>query len=152
MIHIKNKHSLLEKNTKPGKSPRQYPEFVLHSHIADYATKMFIPGISMWHTTENSTGNDTPEGRRQQAKLKFLGAKKGFPDGVIFIKRARGSNLPNILFLELKSLVGVISAEQREMHEFLRDIGLIVEVIRTFDQFLHLINKYEVPTREKIGI
>lgn len=140
---IQPRHRMLRNKVK---SPRQYPEFVIHSHIADYCAKMFIPGSSMWHTTEVSTGAGA-EARERQAKLKFLGAKKGFPDGLIFYKEST-FDTNGIILIEIKSLTGVLSHEQKEMHEILKDMGFIVEVVRSLDNFVKVVNNYNVPTRE----
>lgn len=140
----KKNHRMLTANTR--KSPRQYPEFIIHSHIADYCAKMFIEGVSMWHTTEISAGGGA-EAKSRQAKLKFLGAKKGFPDGMIFYKELTFDTC-EIIFIEIKSLIGTLKPEQEEMHRVLENMGFVVKVVRSLDEFKMIVKDYGVPTTE----
>lgn len=76
-----------------------------------------------------------------RARLYRLGLKRGFPDIVICYAPAR------ILWLEVKTLTGVISPAQRATHLLLRQLGHTVAVVRRIEQVIAVLMEYQVPFR-----
>lgn len=134
------KHRILDIRTERKK--RTYPEFVLHKSIADYCAKTFIPGESLWHTTDNSNGMGGKEAQAQQSKRRLLGCQAGFPDAIILYSDAR------VLLIEIKAPKGTLQDNQREMHFKLGKMGFTVAIIRSLDEFREIVKEYNVPCRE----
>lgn len=122
------------------KKTRNYPEFNLQKQIAEYCDCTFIAEQAFWQATENSAGGGEA-GRWRQVKLKLLGAKDGFPDGIII------SDVVDV-YVEIKGPDGVVSDDQKNMHMRLRGMGKKVEVVWSYEEFLAVVKKYKIPTRD----
>lgn len=84
--------------------------------IQMYVTTQGLRDGYLFHGDQNSGQ------RRNGAKCKLMGMRKGWPD-MCWI-------LPNrIVYIELKSANGVVSKEQSELHERMRGLGCEVWVV-----------------------
>lgn len=139
-LDSKHKRTALVLVEQKRKRVRNYPEFTVHSLIADYCAKTFIEGRSMWQTTEVSAGGGEGSQARQ-ARLKTLGTHAGFPDGIVLYDG-------KIILVEIKAAKGVLSPIQIEMHKKLHMMGFVVEVVYSLDEFRAMIKRHKVPTRD----
>ena len=60
----------------------------------------------------------------EQMRLKRAGMQSGFPDLTLFLRDQK------TVFIELKTKNGSVSANQKLLHDRLRDVGFDVHVIR----------------------
>lgn len=134
------KHNITE--IRRERKKRSYPEFQTHRQIADYCAKTFIPGESLWHTTDNSNNMGGVAARRAQAKQRLLGCQTGFPDAIVLYSGGR------VLLIEIKAPKGTLQDKQIEMHFTLNLMGFIVVIVRSLDEFREIVRKYNVPCRE----
>lgn len=84
--------------------------------------------------------NENSKGKRgtliaYNAKMKRLGRLAGFPD-LIIIYQGR------ILFIEFKSIKGIIRDSQKELFPKFLQNGFIVHIVRTLDAFEKLIDEF----------
>ncbi len=75
-------------------------------------------------------GGKRPKG--EAGKLKALGTKPGVPDLMLPIRNGNWAGLA----LELKSPIGVTTAEQDEWLAMLKESGYLVAIIKTLDDFI----------------
>lgn len=134
------KHRITE--IRLDRKKRTYPEFHIHRQIADYCAKTFIPGESLWHTTDNSNNMGGTAARRAQAKQRLLGCQTGFPDAIVLYS---GSG---VLLIEIKAPKGTLQDNQKEMHFKLGKMGFDVVIIRSLDEFREIVKDYNIPCRE----
>ncbi len=134
------KHHITE--IRRERKKRTYPEFHIHRNIADYCAKTFIPGRSLWHTTDNSNNMGGTEARRAQAKQKLLGAIPGFPDGVILYSGGQ------VLLIEIKAPKGTLQDNQKDLHHTLFNMGFNIQIVRSLDDFRKVVKDYKIPCRE----
>jgi hypothetical protein len=81
---------------------------------------------------------NNPRNAIQGAKLKKMGMRKGIPD--LFLALPRG--LCSGLYIEMKTSTGRLSKEQKEYAETLKSVGFHWELVRSFDEFKSVIEKY----------
>lgn len=73
---------------------------------------------------------------------KAMGQKAGMPDLFIAEPMHLQGQLIAGVFVEFKTQKGVVSAVQKGMHEALISRGYVVEICRTLDSFIKIINTY----------
>ena len=73
---------------------------------------------------------------------KAMGQKAGVPDLFIVDPIPSRWGFLRGLFIEFKTPKGVVSAVQHEMHEALIDRGYVVEICRSLDSFIKIIDTY----------
>jgi hypothetical protein len=86
-------------------------------------------------------------GKRHPAvgrKLREEGVRPGVPDVFIAIPVPDYSGL----FLEFKSRRGAVTAEQKNLHQYLRNMGYAVEVVRSVDEAITITENYLLPVQE----
>lgn len=81
-------------------------------------------------------------GFRRGALLKRMGLKRGWPD-IILLNRGK------LYGLELKTIVGVLSAEQRALHAELAKQGVQVAVCRRLDEVTEAISGWGLTSPRK---
>ena len=64
--------------------------------------------------------------------LKAEGSRAGMPDLVIFAKS-------KCFFIEMKASKGVLSENQKVIHEILQKLGFMVYICRSFDEFKNVV-------------
>lgn len=79
---------------------------------------------------------------REAARLKRQGVVAGVPDLCIPHSYSKGLIRFNALYLELKIASGKLTANQLLMIERLKESGNRVEVIRSLDDAIKLLNEY----------
>lgn len=79
---------------------------------------------------------------RQGARLKWTGMLSGMPDLVVLAPRSKA------LFVEVKAPKGVLSSQQKEVHEALRLLGHTVILARGIDDVREAFRQTGVATRE----
>lgn len=70
--------------------------------------------------------------------LKSEGAMLGMPDLIICV----ASEKYHALFIEMKTSKGVLSLNQKQTHQLLKDAGYEVKVCRSLDEFIQSVNNY----------
>jgi hypothetical protein len=70
--------------------------------------------------------------------LKSEGAMLGMPDLIICIP----SEKYHALFIEMKTSKGVLSPNQKQTHQLLKDAGYEVKVCRSLDEFIQSVHNY----------
>lgn len=86
--------------------------------------------------THPANGGKRPKG--EAGKLKAMGMKKGVLDLLLFVPRARFGGLA----IEMKSATGGLRPEQREWSDHFELIGWRVELCRSLDEFIDVIESY----------
>jgi hypothetical protein len=117
-------------------------EAKIHEAIIDTFAKSLPAEVIEYTTFEVSNQQGGKGGMFKQIKLKKRGVKSGWPDIQIFWNNA---GTKEILFLEVKSKKGKVSDIQEAMHERLRSLGMYVEVVRSVDDALAALDKYNFP-------
>jgi hypothetical protein len=82
--------------------------------------------------------NGGPRNAITGSRLKAEGVTPGVPD--LFLPLANDEH--HGLFIEMKTPSGNVSDAQLDIHETLRQRGYRVEVIRSFDEFKHVVLGY----------
>lgn len=122
------------------------PEEILQSCCAQYL-RVACPDVLWW-----SSGNGfyVGGGKNRFAyidKMKKLGLLPGVPDLQLIWASPQG---PMVAFIELKAGKNKPTAEQLAVMSRLQEIGLHAEWVNSFDAFVALLKKWEVPNRIKI--
>jgi hypothetical protein len=126
--------AVYEKTLRPGPfKRRRAPEQVFHKQVAQYLSKALPKGF-LWSTFPSGGG-----GRIRGAQLKAMGLRAGMPDIAVFglgARFIRGVDCfaPSVLWLELKSKSGALSAVQKATIAQLKALGHDVAVCRTLDE------------------
>jgi hypothetical protein len=107
------------------------PEAVIQAQIVSYLDSINVDPFT-------ATLGGVYCSRSQRKKILQLGYKKGVPDLVIFVPRG----IYHGLLLEVKSLRGRVSAEQKRWHTSLENNGYFVAIPRSFEQAKELIHLY----------
>lgn len=107
--------------------PSEYDEQVLVCRYLDFL------GLDYCHIA-----NEGLRSERTGARLKKIGLKRGFPDLAIF--KACGKY--HGLFIEMKSLRGTATKEQREWIVKLNTDGYYAKICRGFDEARKVIDSY----------
>ena len=126
-------------HTKKLKSNRRYEEYGLQKGVAEFFEYKATPGLA-WLAIEVGGYRHPAEA----ARLKACGVKKGTPDGLVVW---RGQPV----FIELKSERGRLSPAQKSFHEYLRQAGAQVEVIRSLEQLEALLKRLGVNSKVSIN-
>ena len=119
---------------------RRRPEADLHKAVAQYLN-LALPKNCWWSAIGHGGG-----GKIRGAQLKAMGLARGVPD--IMIVPPEGDFSWRIIWIELKSKIGVLSAEQKATHKILSDLGCLVLVARSVsDVFDGLTNTIKLRAR-----
>ena len=86
--------------------------------------------------------NGGKRGKREAAELKRMGVLPGFPDLLILTITGQ------ILFIEVKSAVGVLSKRQKDFCQFCAAAGFAFGVARSVDDARALLHGAGIKTRE----
>lgn len=90
--------------------------------------------------------NEGKRSKRECGELKAMGMVAGMPDLFIpspaHLLNGRAWHIAHGLFIELKTPKGKISPAQQVVHERLRTSGYQVEVCRTLEEAITVINNY----------
>lgn len=122
--------------------PIEASETAIHEAIVAHLRTRGRRGVPWFHV---------PNGELREpaiaAKLQRMGTKPGVPDLLLLIDgRLHG--------LELKrERGGVLSADQRAMHEALRSAGAVIDTARGLDEAVRLLEQWGalLPTSRRIG-
>lgn len=101
-----------------------------------------VPGVIVQHC-KNEMNRRGKSFAGEIAKATQRGLRKGFPDLVLILPGGR------VLFLEVKAPGNYPDKTQRELHDEMRALGHIVEVVRSIDDVRAVFEKHGVLTREK---
>jgi hypothetical protein len=123
----------LVSNSKPK---RKTPEEDLHRMCFEWACLMSKTHPVLGWMVHVPNGGKRPHG--EAGKLKALGVKPGFPDLVVPKKNLYWSGLA----IELKSLVGKVSPEQKSWLTGFEEEGYLCAVCRDFSEFEVAVKKY----------
>lgn len=93
--------------------------------------KLQYPKIFIHHSPNGGKRNI-----REAARLKKMGVCAGFPDLMII---APGRP---VLFIEMKSAKGKVTAKQIEVLKKLRDCGHEIDGCNTFEEFVYTVNEF----------
>ena len=96
----------------------QWPEEWLQRYVAMESHRLGL----LFH----GDGNGANKGKFGGNKMKLAGARAGWPD-LVYIFSGR------IVFIELKTMVGKLSAEQKAVHRQMIDMGHEVWVVHGLD-------------------
>lgn len=129
--------------TKVYRKRRRKPEEVLHIQIADYLVQT-LPDYMLWTTVEISTQQ---KGKLQQGIQKRKGAMKGWPDLQIFW---HDGTLLNVLCLEIKVPGNKPTSIQEAVHDKMRDMNILVEVVYSIEDVEKILTKYGFPHKARI--
>lgn len=86
----------------------------------------------------HSSQSGVPMSKRARGRAKASGMKRGVPDIIIPFQK-RGYSAAAV---ETKTLLGRLSSEQREFHEFLRLQGWCVKILRSVEDILKFVEWY----------
>lgn len=106
-------------------------EYRLHCQIVEAVERLKVPSLVFWHTANE--GKRTPA---QAAAQKAMGLRAGVSDLVFSLPQAR------MMFMEIKSLKGKLSPEQRVFFDSMTAHGHIVCVVRSLDEGLHFLTEF----------
>jgi VRR-NUC domain len=126
----------------PSTKRRAHPEDDLQVSVAAHLDWMLKPPATYTSIGHGgfSLGNTREEAIRRGARMKKRGVKPGWPD-VLIIWNFRP------FFLELKSKVGVLSADQKRVHAEIFAAGGSVAVCRSVDEAILHLKKMGIPLR-----
>lgn len=124
----------------PGKRAFQ-SEHVLQIAVADYLDRA-LPPDAFW-TSIDSAGR----GARDGARMKRRGVKRGLPDIMIL------AGAPNhyTIWLELKSVTGSITKEQKAFHRIAAEHAHIYFVCRSVDAVETNLTTCGIPLRARVA-
>lgn len=128
-------------NLKKKKQPKRDVEGPIQEGIVTfiYAT---VPGAIVQHC-KNEINRSGKSIAREIAKAITRGLRKGFPDLLLLLPGGR------VVFLEVKAPGNYPDKDQRELHEEMRALGHIVEVVRSIDDVRAAFQKHGIDSREK---
>lgn len=101
-----------------------------HIAIAEHLRTRARPGVVWWHTPNGELRN-----KATAAKLKAMGVKPGVPDITLLIDG-------RFFGLEIKSLEGRLSSEQRATHAELERAGAFMAVAHSIDGALAILTAW----------
>lgn len=103
------------------------PEAALHRAVAAYL-RLALPPPAIWTTIGHGGG-----GKVRGAQLKAAGVQRGWPDVLVLYSDIDSAGHPVVLGLEMKSLKGTQSADQKAVMEAFRRNGAHYWVCRSLD-------------------
>lgn len=115
---------------------RKREEQQLQQAVAKFLDNVLLPEV-MWTAIGHGGGGAT-----RGAILKGMGLKPGWPDIIVATRL-----LPDVLGIELKAKDGVLSKEQKKVHEGLRAIGWRMTVCRSIEEVAKALDVYGIPCR-----
>lgn len=74
---------------------------------------------------------------RYNIKMRSLGTKAGFPDIQIIFNG-------QVLFIEFKSLNGVLSDNQKKLFAEFEEQGFKVHIVKTLNEFIDVLNNFKL--------
>jgi hypothetical protein len=80
--------------------------------------------------------------KREAARLKWIGVVAGIPDLALVLPGGQ------IRFIEVKTAIGKLSAEQTAIHAWLVAVGCPPAICRSIDDARRALTAWGVPTRE----
>lgn len=111
-------------------------------HLEEQQQIAYVRWFSYQYPELASLLHHSPNGGKRNvseaARFKAMGTRAGFPD--LFL--AVPSNGFHGLFLELKTEKGRVRESQKTYGDMLRRQGYVVEVVRSLDEFIKVINEY----------
>jgi hypothetical protein len=112
------------------------PEDTIHQHCIQWFNMQYGNSGAILHHSPN----ENPRGVqstliRYNAKMKALGRKAGFPD-IIILHQGR------VLFVELKSQTGTLSAVQKSLFQEFQRAGFEVKVVRSLEEFIEVVDQF----------
>ena len=113
---------------------KNHNEDALQIACVNWFTYQFKPIANALHHSPNGGFRHTKEA----ARFKDMGVRAGFPDLVLFVKR----HGYGALCIELKVGKNKQTDHQKEYQALLEQQGYRYEVVRSFDEFVELINEY----------
>ena len=111
-------------------------EELLQASIVDYLEAV------LRHRLVFAIPNAARRTRTGRASNAIPGLLSGAPDLALCLPHGR------ILWLEVKTASGVLSEQQRQVHQLLLDLGHKVAVVRAVEEVRDVLRLYCVPTRE----
>lgn len=85
-----------------------------------------------------SVPNGSSRDIREAVKLKATGLTPGIPDMILI---HIGSTGPNPIGFEFKTNIGILSEAQKRVHVKWQSVGVMVHVIRNFEQWCEIIKR-----------
>lgn len=118
---------------------RGHPEADLQRSIV-HALRAVLPFGTIVHASNNEIRESSDWARRQQAMMKSMGQYPGFSD-LLVLSQGR------VLFLEVKTDTGRMSAAQREFSANVARQGHGFAIVRSVDDALRALIEYNFKTR-----
>ena len=114
-------------------------EYEIHKSIVEWL-KIALPDGCVFHHSPN-------EGRHNvayRAKQKRLGVRAGWPDLDIFINPTwwRFAGPWSLVFLEIKTLKGRLSKNQKSLHSELANAGCHIHIVRSIEDSRNALSQY----------
>ncbi len=136
-------HTPLLGRIKASKAPAQHnrgtPEADIQRAIVS-ALRFVLPSGSIVHHSANEVTQAGPAGARRQAILVGMGVTPGFADLIVL---SQGK----ILFLEVKSATGSLSAAQATFRDSVQAQGFPWALVRSVDDALGALSEAGMVTR-----
>lgn len=123
----------------PDPPRRAEEEFTLQKAVCQFL-KWAVPADCVWHSIPNGGQRHT----RAAQKLVATGLRAGVPD-LLVIYRGRPT------YIELKTPVGRLSADQRQMHQRLAAAGADVFVLRSVEGVESSLREIGIPLRGSVS-
>lgn len=122
---------------------RGHPEADLQRAIVK-ALRLALPFGAIVHASNNEIRGSSDWAKRQQALMKSMGLFPGFSD-LIVLSEGR------VLFLEVKTPSGSMSADQRQFRGAVERQGHGFAIVRSVDDALRALREYNFKTRVVYG-
>jgi hypothetical protein len=127
---------------KRQRAPRAAPEFNLHVLIANILRRWGSKGWDWTHLPFGEYRGDPERARITGARLKRMGAGKGWPDFMFFAPAIDDCTPGCVYFLELKRKGGRLTDEQKALMQSLRMKGHRYGVADNFDDAIAILKTW----------
>jgi hypothetical protein len=118
------------------------------AHGVTSAPRRSRRGTSPAQRRQTHIPNGGKRSKGEAGKMKALGVRKGVLDLALFWPAGGYVGL----FIEMKSMTGVASTDQKEWIDHLRQTGWRVEVCRSLDTFTAIIEDYLRPALARLTL
>lgn len=122
----------------PDDVGRQHEEDDLQRTVVRFLRVSLPPDACVFHVP-----NGGLRSKKEAGRMQGLGVLAGVPD-LLILWRGRA------LFVELKAKRGVLSAQQRTMHQLLVYCGCEVLVARSLDAVADWLRSFQMPLRGRV--
>ena len=109
----------------------------IHELVADWLRLAYPPGNKLgvaWYSVEHRNAKSKKEGWERGKR----GVKAGIPDIHLY-------HCERAYLIEMKSKIGYLSNDQKDMHKELRNAGVRVGVARSLDHVIDVLLMWQIP-------